>query len=203
MPEVTDTPDRALLLVDVQNDFCPGGALPVPGGDEVVPLLNEYIRRFEDAGLPVFTSRDWHPAITQHFREAGGPWPPHCVQDTSGAAFHPDLRIPPEAEVITKGTSTEDHGYSAFDGVDDQGRPFAETLRANGIRELFVAGLATDYCVLNTVVDALDNGFDVALLLDGIRGIDVTPGDVAHALDRMKAAGARTATLATIDTELE
>jgi nicotinamidase/pyrazinamidase len=194
--------ESALLLVDVQNDFCPGGALPVPAGDAVVPVLNEYIERFAYAGLPLIASRDWHPAETQHFRQWGGPWPPHCVAGTPGAAFHPQLRLPQDTVVATKGTDPSDDGYSAFEATDPRGRPLAQALAARGVGRIYVGGLATDYCVRASVLDALKNGFDVVLLLDGIRGIDVEPGDVARALDAMIRAGARTATLETVNQDL-
>lgn len=192
----------ALLIVDVQNDFCPGGALAVPDGALVVPILNVCAERVRDAGGAVFASRDWHPAGTQHFLEQGGPWPAHCVQDTTGAAFHPDLRLPAGTVVISKGDNRRDHGYSAFDGAAADGRTLAESLSAASAGRLLVGGLATDYCVLNSVLDARRHGFDTVLLLDAIRGIEIHEGDVARALDRMLRAGARTATLETLDAEL-
>lgn len=201
----------ALLIVDVQNDFCPGGALAVTNGDRVVPVLNEYVGRVRGADGAVFASRDWHPPRTMHFHSQGGPWPVHCVQDTPGAAFHADLILPPDAIVVTKGDNPEDHGYSAFDGAaagsdttrpDGGRRPLVDVLHAGGVSRLLVGGLATDYCVLNSVLDARAHGFDTVLLLDAIEGIDLQAGDIARALDRMMRAGARTATLDTVDTEL-
>lgn len=194
--------DSALLLVDVQNDFCPGGALAVPGGDQIVPVLNEYIERFRIARLPIIASRDWHPSETSHFEAGGGPWPPHCVAGTPGADFHPDLRLPRDAIVVTKGTDPTDDGYSAFEATDPRGRPLARALAAAGIGRLYVGGLATDYCVRASVLDALAAGFDAVLLVDAVRGIDVKPGDVARALEAMIDAGARTATLATVNQDL-
>lgn len=193
----------ALLVVDVQNDFCPGGALAVPEGDRVVPVLNRYVARFTEAGLPVFASRDWHPAETRHFEAGGGPWPPHCVAGTPGAAFHPALALPPDATIVSKGTDPTDDGYSAFEAESEAGVPLPEALRREGVRRLFVGGLATDYCVRASVLDAAEAGLRPVLLLDAIRGIDVEPGDQARALDAMIRAGARTATLETIDDELE
>lgn len=193
----------ALLIVDVQNDFCPGGALPVPEGDRVVPVLNEYIGRFRAEGLPVYASRDWHPERTRHFEAQGGPWPPHCVAGTAGAAFHPDLELPEEAVVVSTGTGPEDDGYSAFEGETEEGVRLAEAMRRAGVRRLFVGGLATDYCVRASVLAAAMAGLDPVLLLDAMRGIDVEPGDQARALDEMLRAGAMTATLETIDLELE
>lgn len=195
-------PDRALLMVDVQNDFCPGGALPAPEGDRVVPVLNAYIEQFQRAGLPVYASRDWHPAVTRHFREYGGPWPPHCVQNTPGAAFHPDLQLPRGVTVVTKGTDPEDHGYSAFEGRDPAGAGLADSLKRQGVSQLYVGGLTTDYCVRQSALDARRHGFDTVVLLDAVRGIDVEEGDIARALDEMLRAGARTATLATLEAEL-
>lgn len=194
--------ENALLVVDVQNDFLPGGALAVPGGDRVLPAINACIERFERAGLPVFASRDWHPSETRHFQSGGGPWPPHCVQHTPGAAFHADLRLPPSATIVTKGTDPVDDGYSAFEARAADGRSLPERLRAAGVERLYVAGLATDYCVRATVLDALKHDIDTVLLLDAMRGIDVEEGDVARALDTMLRAGARTATLATLEQDL-
>lgn len=192
----------ALLIVDVQNDFCPGGSLPVPEGDEVVPVLNRYARRFAKRGLPVIASRDWHPERTAHFREGGGPWPPHCVQDTEGAEFHPELDLPTGAMVVSKGMDPGDHGYSAFEAETDDGRPLTRALEDSGARRLFIGGLATDYCVRASVLDAARRGYKPVLLLDAIRGIDVEAGDMARALDEMIRAGAATATLATLDETL-
>jgi nicotinamidase/pyrazinamidase len=193
----------ALLIVDVQNDFCPGGALAVPEGDAVVPVINEYVRRFGSRGLPVYASRDWHPEVTRHFQAEGGPWPPHCVAGTEGAAFHPELRLPDTAKVVSKGTDPTDDGYSAFEAESDSGQPLADALGEAGVGRLFVGGLATDYCVRASVLDAAARGLRPVLLLDAIRGIDVKPGDQARALDAMLRAGAGTATLETIDAELE
>lgn len=192
----------ALLLVDVQNDFLPGGALAVPDGDAVLPAMNEYIALFREHDLPILASRDWHPAETSHFEAGGGPWPPHCVQDTTGAAFHADLRLPADTTIVTKGTSPTDDGYSAFEAQDDAGRAVGEWLREKDVERLYVGGLATDYCVRASVLDSLKQGIDTVLLLDAVRGIDVKPGDVARAVDEMIRAGARTATLATIDAEI-
>jgi nicotinamidase/pyrazinamidase len=194
--------EHALLVVDVQNDFCPGGALAVPGGDRVVPVLNQYIDKVRAAGGAVYASRDWHPHVTKHFTAQGGPWPPHCVQDTAGAAFHASLALPADTIVITKGDNPEDHGYSAFDGADPKKRSLAAALRERGVERVMVGGLATDYCVRATVLDGLAGGLDVVVLLDAVRGIDVKEGDVARALDEMLRAGARTATLETVDQEL-
>ena len=193
----------ALLIIDVQNDFCPGGALAVARGDRVVPVLNAYIRRVRATGGSVFASRDWHPPETRHFNTRGGPWPVHCLQGTPGAEFHGDLDLPAGATIITKGDNPEDHGYSAFDGVTPDGNPLAEALRDAGVSRVLLGGLATDYCVLSTALDARGHGFDAVLLLDAIEGIDLEAGDVARALDRMLRTGVRTATLETVGAELE
>jgi len=191
----------ALLIIDVQNDFCPGGALAVPDGDRVVPVLNRYVEKTLAAGVTVCASRDWHPPDTRHFADRGGPWPPHCVQGTPGAAFHPGLALPAGAVIVTKGDNPRDHGYSAFDGTTGDGRGLADALRAAAVDRVLVGGLATDYCVLNSALDARKHGFDTVLLLDAIRGLDLREGDVARALDRMLRAGVGTATLETVGTD--
>ncbi|ROR32589.1 isochorismatase family protein [Inmirania thermothiophila] len=180
----------ALIVVDVQNDFLPGGALAVPAGDQVVPVLNRYAEQFAAAGLPVFATRDWHPADHCSFRDQGGPWPPHCVAGTEGAAFAPGLRLPQGTEVISKADTPERDAYSGFEGTD-----LAERLRRRGVRRVFVGGLATDYCVFNTVLDALGEGFETWVLGDAIRAVNVRPGDGAEAERRMREAGARFLTL--------
>jgi nicotinamidase/pyrazinamidase len=192
----------ALLLVDVQNDFCPGGALAVPNGDRVVPVLNTYLSKFAQHGARIFASRDWHPAVTKHFQEQGGPWPPHCIAQSAGAEFHSQLQLPARTVVLTKGTNPEDDGYSAFEAADQAGRGLGDVLRSGDVARLYVGGLATEYCVRASVLDGLEAGLDVVVLLDAVRGIDVNEGDVARALDEMLRAGARTATLETIDEEL-
>ena len=175
---------RALIVVDVQNDFCPGGSLAVERGDEVVAPLNRLISEFLERGEPVFKSRDWHPARTKHFAAYGGTWPVHCVQGTRGAEFHPELLDDPRVRIISKGTGDEDQ-YSAFDGTD-----LAELLRERGVTELLVGGLATDYCVKNTVLDALREGFKVKALTEAMRGVNLRPGDDARAVEEMRRAGA-------------
>lgn len=180
----------ALVIVDVQNDFCPGGSLAVPDGDKVVPLLNRYIDRFAALKGLIFASRDWHPAVTKHFKAYGGVWPPHCVQGTKGAEFHADLRLPGDAVVVSKGMDPDADAYSCFQAEDLNGMPFAAALGEGSVQRLFVGGLATDYCVKATVLDALKEGFRVVVLEDAIRAVDVNPGDGAKAVEEMKAAGA-------------
>ena len=180
----------ALLIVDVQNDFCPGGALAVVEGHAVVPLLNQYMERASAAGIPIFASRDWHPAQTAHFREFGGQWPPHCVQGTSGAEFHPGLRLPEETVIVSKGMNPVDEGYSLFEGKLEDGRDALTALRELGVTRVHVGGLATDYCVRATTLDALAARFDVFLLEDAIRAVEVQPGDEERAIKEMREAGA-------------
>jgi len=182
----------ALFIVDVQKDFCQGGALPVPDGDRVVPVLNQMIHRFEQEGRSVYASRDWHPPDTIHFKAFGGPWPVHCVAGTPGADFHPDLHMPADAVVISTGQGRLDHGYSAFDGTSGDGTLLADDLRRRGITTLLVGGLATDYCVRATVLDARREGLSVIVLTDAIAGIGAA--ESARALDEMQEAVAVLAT---------
>ncbi|HEY3580128.1 MAG TPA: bifunctional nicotinamidase/pyrazinamidase [Pyrinomonadaceae bacterium] len=181
---MTSNTKQALIVVDVQNDFCPGGTLAVPHGDEVVAPLNKLIDEFLDRGDPVYKSRDWHPRTTKHFAAYGGTWPVHCVQNTRGAQFHPALRDDPRIKVISKGQGDAD-GYSAFDDTD-----LGSQLRKAGIQELVVGGLATDYCVKNTVLDAVDRGFKVKAVKDAMRPVELQPGDGERAIEEMRAAGA-------------
>jgi len=179
----------ALLIVDVQNDFCPGGALAVADGDRVVPALNRYIESFEKAGLPVFATRDWHPEKTKHFKAYGGLWPAHCIQGTMGAEFRPDLRLAPDVAIVSKGMAADEESYSGFDGRDARGAALGELLRARGIERIFVGGLATDYCVKHTVLDGLKRGFRVVLLADAARAVNLQPGDGERAIGEMVRAG--------------
>jgi len=176
---------KALIVVDVQNDFCPGGSLAVANGDEVIAPLNELIKTFLDRGEPVFKSRDWHPAKAKHFAAYGGVWPVHCVQGTPGAEFHADLSDDPRITIISKGIDESADGYSAFDGTN-----LAQILRDSGVTEVWVGGLATDYCVKHTVLDALKQGFAVKALADAMRAVNVKPGDGSLAIAEMRSAGA-------------
>jgi len=164
--------NKALLIVDVQKDFCPGGALAVPEGDKVVPVLNKYIELFSTKGFPILASRDWHPEKTKHFKDFGGPWPKHCVQGSEGARLHPDLKLTKETIVVAKGMDPEKDSYSVFQAFDPQGNSFPKVLELLKVRELYVGGLATDYCVKETVLDALKRGFEVKLLIDAIKGVN-------------------------------
>jgi nicotinamidase/pyrazinamidase len=176
----------ALIVVDVQNDFLPGGSLSVPEGDQIVPILNHYIDTFHAMGLPIYFTRDWHPAGHCSFKAQGGIWPPHCVQNTEGAEFAPGLYMPENAIVISKAMSQEKDAYSGFEGTE-----LAERLHQAEIERLFIGGLATDVCVLNTVKDAIHNHFEVVLLQDAIRAVNVKPGDGQKAEQQMLKLGAR------------
>jgi len=182
MPEANK---KALIVVDVQNDFCPGGSLAVAHGDEVIAPLNKLMKEFLDRGEPVYKTRDWHPPQTKHFAGYGGIWPFHCIQNTSGAEFHPDLLDDPRITVVSKGIDDTADGYSGFDGTD-----LNELLRADGVSELWVGGLATDYCVKATVIDGIRRGFKVKALAEAMRAVNVNPEDGANAVEQMKAVGA-------------
>jgi nicotinamidase/pyrazinamidase len=186
---------KALLVVDVQNDFCPGGALAVPQGDKVVPALNKYIKIFSKKKLPIFASADWHPVRTKHFRDFGGAWPVHCIQNTKGAAFHPKLKLPKGAILLYKGMDPEQDSYSAFQAEDLRGIGFAKLLHLLAVKELYIGGLATDYCVKSSVLDALKHGLKVKLLMDAARGVDLKPGDSEKAIKEMVKKGARKITI--------
>src|SRR6266850_1553408 len=174
----------ALLIVDVQNDFCPGGALAVPEGDAIIPVLNRWIAEAEARRVPVFASRDWHPENHISFKQRGGPWPPHCVQDTPGAAFHPDLRLPRNVDIVSKAEIPDEDSYSAFGGTD-----LAERLRRAGVKNVWIGGLAEDYCVRATALDAINEGFKVHLIGDATRAVNVHPRDGERALEEIRRAG--------------
>ena len=181
---MTEKARKALLVVDVQNDFCPGGKLAVPNGDAVVPLLNSLITRWD---LMLF-SRDWHPLISKHFQEYGGQWPVHCIENTPGASLHPDLKIPGTAYFIYKGMDPEKDAYSPFQGMA-YGCPLDEILKAHKITDLYIGGLATDYCVKHACLDARKLDYTVYLLTDACRAVNLKPGDGALALNEMENAG--------------
>lgn len=176
----------ALIVVDVQNDFLPGGSLAISQGNQVIEPLNRMIHHFETKGLPIFATRDWHPAHHCSFKEQGGIWPPHCIADSHGAAFSKQLNLPPSAIIISKATQLDKDAYSGFEGTD-----LAQQLRLQQIKRIFIGGLATDYCVLNTVKDALKEGFETLVLEDAIRAVNVKPTDEKAAKDEMLAKGAR------------
>jgi len=174
-----------LLLTDLQVDFCPGGALGVPGGDEIIKTVNDYVRFFHSQRVPIIATRDWHPPNHCSFIEQGGPWPVHCVQTSRGAQFHPDLIVPPGTAIVSKATDPKKEAYSAFEGTTLEQR-----LRDMSAKTLYVSGLATDYCVKQTVLDACRLGIRVVVLEDAVRGIDATPGDCERAMREMREAGA-------------
>ena len=176
-------PGDALIVVDVQIDFCPGGALPVERGDEVVPVLNRWITAADEAGVPICASRDWHPRHHLSFRESGGAWPVHCVQDSPRARFHPSLKLPPDAIVVTKGVRFDRDQYSAFDETG-----LAVELRKHRVQRVWVGGLAEDVCVRATVLDARREGFDAIVISDATR--PVTRSDGERAIEEMRQAGA-------------
>jgi len=185
-PKVPQPDEHSVLLIgDVQVDFCPGGALPVPFGDQIIPTINAAVRLFHSHKYPIVAIRDWHPVSHCSFKEQGGPWPAHCVQGSRGAQFHPDLVMPPGTTIVSKATDPKKDAYSAFDGT-----ALAERLRELGVERLFVTGLATDYCVRQTVLDARRLGFQVVVLRDAIKGIDASPGDSSRAVADMQGAGA-------------
>ena len=187
------TRKTALLVVDVQKDFCPGGALPAAGGNDILPAVNRYVEQARERGIPIYASRDWHPAETTHFKVYGGEWPPHCVQGTDGAHFHPELKLPADAVVISKGDAPNRPGYSAFEGRTPEGKSLLDDLRDRQIGGVYVAGLTMEDRVKQTVLDALQAGLDVAVLSDAVAGIDAKPGDADRALADMLQAGARAA----------
>src|SRR5438876_1357352 len=181
----------ALLVVDGQNDFCPGGALGVPQGDAIIPRTNRTIALFQRRSLPVIFTRDWHPKVTKHFKEFGGAWPPHCIQGTKGARFHPDLVLPKAALILSKGMDPEQDSYSGFQAFTDHGRDLESTLRELEVDQLFICGLATDYCVRATTLDGLRRGLTIRVLRDAIRGVDLKPGDSEMAIKEMRVHGAQ------------
>lgn len=180
----------ALLITDMQKDFLPGGALPIEDGDQIIPVINQYIQLFCDCKGYVLACRDWHPPNHVSFKAQGGLWPPHCVRETPGAAFSPDLKLPKHTVVISKATNPDVDAYSAFEGTS-----LAHELKVMGVKRLFVGGLATDYCVVNTVLDACKLGFEVVVLMDATLGINAEPGDVDRAIEKMIQDGAEQATV--------
>lgn len=181
------TPDSgdALVIIDLQNEFLPGGTLLVPDAEQVIPAINHVIQVFASRDLPVLASRDWHPPRHCSFIEQGGPWPPHCIAGSYGAGFAPALALPPQTLVISKATTADVEAYSPFEGT-----PMAQLLTERGVRRLFVAGLTTEHCVLATVRDALGLGLQVVLLSDAIRALESRAGQ--DAVDAMTALGAVT-----------
>lgn len=175
----------ALIVIDIQRDFLPGGSLAVSAGDKVLAPINAYVAAFDAHDLPIFLTRDWHPENHCSFRNARGRWPPHCVQGTPGADWPSELRIPAHARIVSKGTDARVEAYSGFSGTS-----LLTILQELGVRRLFIGGLATDYCVHDTVMDARLHGFDVVVLADAIRGVNAEPGDETRSIREMLSRGA-------------
>jgi nicotinamidase/pyrazinamidase len=173
----------AILVVDVQLDFCPGGSLPVDEGDRIVPVLNQWLDAARERGIPVYASRDWHPPGHISFAEQGGRWPPHCVQETPGAGYHPRLDLPDDVVEIRKGVHRDRDQYSAFEQTG-----LAEQMRERGIRRLWVGGLAQDVCVRASVLDGREQGFEMHLIAAATRPVEAESG--LSAILEMKRAGA-------------
>ena len=180
-----------LIIADIQKDFLPGGALPIKDGDEIIPALNMYAKLFKKIGAKVVASRDWHPANHVSFTAQGGKWPPHCVQETEGAKFSPDLKLPEGTMIVSKATDPAKEAYSVFDGTG-----LGEQLKTLGVKRVFIGGFATDYCVVNSVLNARNLGFGVVVFADATLGINVKPGDVDKAFKTMSQGGAIQVTLA-------
>jgi len=174
MCRVAVSHDSALLVVDMQVDFCEGGALPVEGCLKIIPTINELIKLFRSAGARVIASRDWHPPNHISFRERGGPWPPHCVRGTRGAEFHPNLELPDDALVISKATDPDREAYSAFDGTE-----LHYVLSREGVRKVFIAGVAAEYCVKASALDALKLDYEVYLITDAVAAVRREGGEKA------------------------
>lgn len=185
----------ALIVVDVQNDFLPGGSLGVPHGNEVIVVLNRYMTAFSAHHLPVYATRDWHPPNHCSFRQQGGPWPPHCVAESRGAEFSATLNLPADTVIISKASEPDKDAYSGFEGTG-----LDRALRAQNVKRVFVGGLATDYCVLNTVRDAIILGYKVFLLADAIRAVNVKPDDGQLAISEMQHLGATSISQDNLDT---
>ena len=176
----------ALIVVDMQEDFMPWGALPVPDADKIIDLINRYITAFKDRGALIVATRDWHPPDHISFQERGGPWPPHCVRGTKGAEFVKGLNLPDDTIIVSKATQSEEEAYSGF-----QGTGLGKELKERGVRRVFICGVATEYCVKNTALDAVKEGFDTYLLTDAIKGVEVNEGDVRRALEEMSENGVK------------
>lgn len=194
MPDISYTPTTALVVVDMQNDFAdPQGNLYVPGGDQIVSVVNEAIRAARAAAATVIYTQDWHPPTTPHFAKDGGTWPVHCVADTWGAQLHPDLDVDPTAPVVRKGVDGGD-GYSGFSVRDPVSGQRASTelgghLEAAGATRLVVTGLAADVCVKETALDGVRLGYEVVVPTDGTRAVELEPGDGDRAMDELRVAG--------------
>lgn len=175
----------ALIIVDMQNDFMPGGALPVPNALEIIPTINNYINMFKGNKAVIIATRDWHPPNHISFKSRGGPWPPHCIQGTKGAEFHPDLALPQDVLVISKAYDENIEAYSGFEGTN-----LDQVLKSREVKRIFICGVATDYCVKATALDALRLGYQVFLLMDAIKGVDIPRGSIAKAIEELLNEGA-------------
>ena len=191
----------ALLIVDMQIDFCPGGSLAVPEGDSIIPVINRYVALFSTNRLPVIATRDLHPPVTRHFRQFGGIWPSHCVQGRVGAGFHPDLKLPDQVVIASKGMAPDSDSYSSFESVLESGQPLRDHLAILGVTTLYICGLATDYCVKKTSLDALEAGFSVIILADAVKGVDIHAGDADRALVEIAGQGGGMSDVAAIEEE--
>jgi nicotinamidase/pyrazinamidase len=180
MARVKIIPSDALVIVDMQNDFMPGGALPVPNSLTIIPKINKYIELFIKAGALIVATRDWHPPNHISFSTRGGPWPPHCVQGSRGAEFHPDLKLPSGTVIISKGYKEDQEAYSGFEGTE-----LHQILISKNVKRVFICGVATDYCVKATALDALALGYTVFVLEDAIKGVDIPRGSVDIAINEM------------------
>ena len=183
--------DIAILNVDIQPDFCPGGKLGVSEGDLVVPVMNEINELGRTADSLVVFTKDWHPEVTTHFAKYGGAWPEHCVQGTSGAELHPDLVVKVEDVIVAKGMGAAEDAYSGFEARTEKGEMLQEVLETRGVKRLIVGGLATDYCIRWSVLDALKNGFEVYVIDEGVRAVNIKPDDGKQAWEEMVKAGAK------------
>ncbi|MCB9000490.1 MAG: bifunctional nicotinamidase/pyrazinamidase [Bacteroidales bacterium] len=183
----------ALVVVDVQKDFCPNGALAVADGDAVVNPINQLVQKYESEGKPIVFTRDWHPCNHSSFKEFGGIWPSHCVAGTSGAELHSMLHFPSVAILVSKATEVAKDAYSGF-----QGTGLASWLRDIEVNHLVICGLATDYCVKNTVFDALTLGFSVQVVVEAIRAVNVDPADGHKSIEQMRLRGAEIVHLAEV-----
>lgn len=183
---------KALIIVDMQRDFCYGGALAVEDSDNIIPLINRFADIFSRAGGCVYATRDIHPKETVHFKAFGGQWPPHCVEGTPGAEFHPALKLPEGSVIITKGLDPKQDCYSAFEGFDDEGRTLRDSLLANDVGHIYLSGVATNYCVQATARDGLVSGFGVTVLIDAVRGIKSKDNDPEDAIREMRKLGVET-----------
>lgn len=188
----------AIIVVDVQRDFCSGGLLEVSGGDQVVPVLNSYIKIFEMSGARIYATRDWHPSNHASFKDYGGIWPSHCIKGSDGAKFHPDLKLPEDAKKISSATAPAKEAYSGFDGTE-----LEEELKKKDVERVFVGGLATEYYVKHTVLDAIRLGFETILLVDAIRGMNIKAKDDEEAVEEMVKKGAKKVTLLDIVEPIE